>query len=230
MSRSRVAVVAAALVCAATALAPLALPTPAVAVPDFPVPSAYPITWELDFKHGTPTRIAVDVPGSSAPKAYWYMTYMVTNNSSKEQTFFPEIDLVTEDGKVHHADQNVPKRVYDQVKGAERNPRLESFLTINGPIRLGPAEAREGIAVWPETNLRMGHFSVFFTGLSGEAVILKKGDAGKLVKATTADQLKGPADLVTLRKTLQLNYFVRGDEVFPGEDQVNVDSEEWVMR
>ena len=212
--------------CAATAL----LPAPARAVPDFPVPSSYPISWQLDFKHGLPTRIAVDVPGSGTPKAYWYMTYMVTNNTAKEQSFYPEIDLVTDDGKIHHADQNIPKRAFDEIKGAERNPRLESFLTINGALRLGPAEARESVAIWPETNLRMDHFSVYLTGLSGEAVTLKKADDGKFVKAATADIVANPTGLTTLRKTLQLNFFIRGDEVFPGEDQVNVDSEDWVMR
>lgn len=225
--RSRVAVAAAALACAASAL----LPVPsAVAVPDFPVPSSYPISWQLDFKHGLPTRIAVDVPGSGTPKAYWYMTYTVTNNGDREQRFYPEIDLVTDDGKVHHADQNIPQRAFDEIKGAERNPRLESFLTLNGPLRLGPAEARDGVAIWPETNLRMDHFQVYVGGLSGEAVTLKRGDDGKLVHATTADELQNAAGLVTLRKTLQLNFFIRGDEVFPGEDQVNVDGEEWVMR
>ena len=61
---------------------------------------------------------------------------------------------------------------------------------------------------------RMGRFSIFVTGLSGE-------------NAT----VKGPDDKdVILRKTLQLNYLIRGDEVYPGEDEVNDDSQEWVMR
>ncbi len=230
MPRSRVAVLAAALACAAAALLPVATPRPAAAAPDYPVPSPYLIAWQLDYKHGLPTRIAVDVPGAATPQGYWYMTYTVTNNTDKEQRFYPELDLMTDDGKLHMADRNIPQRAFDEIKGAERNPRLESFLTLNGPVRLGPAEARDGVAIWPETNLRMDHFSVFVAGLSGEAVTLKKGSDGKMVKATAADQLQGPAGLVVLRKTLQLNFFIRGDEVFPGEDQVNVDNEEWVMR
>ena len=231
-SRSRIAAVAAATVLlAAAVVAPLPR---AVAAPDFPVPSAYPVSWELDFTHGKPTRIAVDVPGSVTPKAYWYMTYTVTNNGDREQRFYPQMDLVTTDGQVHAADQHVPQRVYDQIKGAERNPRIESFLTLNGPIRLGPAEAREGVAVWPETQLRMDHFQVYVTGLSGEAVTLKKGEGGKMVKATAADLVadrdQKPSGLTTLRKTKQLNFFIRGDDVYPGEDEVNVDAEEWVMR
>jgi hypothetical protein len=225
--RPRAAIAIAALTCATAALT---LPPAALAVFDYPVPSPYPIRWQLDFHHGLPTRIAVDVPGSATPKAYWYMTYTVTNNGDKEQRFYPEIDLVTTDGKVHHADRDIPQRVFDEIKGAERNPRLESFLTLNGPLRLGPAEARDGVAIWPETNLRMDHFQIYVGGLSGEAVILKKGDDGKLVKATPADLELNPTGLITLRKTLQLNFFIRGDGVYPGEDQVNAEGEHWVMR
>ena len=228
MPRSRVAVALAAALFAATTV------LPAVAAPDFPVPSTYPISWQLDFKHEKPKRITVDVPGSPTPKAYWYLAYTVSNAGDKEQRFYPELDLVTADGQVHHADQHIAKRVYDQIKGAERNQRLESFLTINGPVRLGPAEARDGVAVWPETNLRMDQFQVYVAGLSGEAVTLKKDDKGKLVKAATADLVAdrnaNPSTLTTLRKTLQLNYFIRGDDVYPGEDEVNTDAEEWIMR
>jgi hypothetical protein len=39
-----------------------------------------------------------------------------------------------------------------------------------------------------------------------------------------------PDDLVILRKTLQLNYWIKGDEVYPGEDEVNQTAEVWVMR
>jgi hypothetical protein len=219
----------ASLVAAALVLGVAAVPF-ALAVPDFPVPSPYPISWELDFTHGLPKRLAVDVPGSATPKGFWYMTYKVTNNGTKERMFFPEVELVTDDGKVHRADQHISKRVYDEIRGAERNPRLESFVTLDGPVRLGPAEAREGVVVWPETNLRMGHFSVFFAGLSGEAVTLKKGADGKFVKTTDSTDMKDPSALIVLHKTKQLNFFIRGDEVYPGEDEVNVDGEEWVMR
>jgi ABC-type transporter MlaC component len=35
---------------------------------------------------------------------------------------------------------------------------------------------------------------------------------------------------IILRKTLQLNYHIRGDDVYPGEDEVNVNKSDWVMR
>jgi len=230
----------------------LAMPPLSQAKPDFPVPSSYPISWELKFKHGTPARIAVAVPGQSVPKAYWYMTYTVTNDTKSEQKFYPQIDLLTADGNVHASGAKTPDAVFDAIKSFTRNKFLEPYTSIDGPIRLGPAEARDGVAIWEETQPRMDHFSVFVTGLSGEAVIMKMVD-GKLTrvdklpdsdadkKLDVLDPQTGIYDkdaeekliksgLTILRKTLQLNFFIRGDEVFPGEDEVNKDSEEWIMR
>jgi hypothetical protein len=58
---------------------------------------------------------------------------------------------------------------------------------------------------------------------------------GKPVKVkpeNTSVELKGvkPDDVKILNKTLQLNYVVYGDDVFPGLDEVNVRPEQWVMR
>lgn len=225
MSRTRVALLSSVLALGvAAAVAPLAL-----AALDFPVPSSYPISWELTFKHGTPKRIVVDVPGSLVPKSYWYMTYTVTNDTKKEQSFFPSFDLLTQDGNVHPADKNVPPRVFDQVKAAERNQFLEDFTKLSGPVRIGEAEAKDGVAIWPETVTPAGHFSVFATGLSGEAVTMKMVD-GKYQKVDQAADLKQIKDLIILRKTLQLNYFIRGQESYENPTEVVADGEEWIMR
>ena len=201
-----------------------------VAAADYPQPSPYPISWELDFTHSMPKRIVVDVPTVSvAPQAYWYVTYRVTNNTDKEQMFLPRFELLGDNGKLFLANQNIAKRVFDTIKDTEHNSFLEPSTSITGQIRIGPAEARDGVAIWPEPMARMGHFSIFVTGLSGEAVILKKVD-GQFQKVDTADDMKETKDLIILRKTLQLNFFIRGDEVYPGEDEVNSGSERWIMR
>ena len=49
----------------------------------YPVPSVYPVSWELDFSFDLPKRIVVEIPGGAAPKAYWYMTYIATNNTAE---------------------------------------------------------------------------------------------------------------------------------------------------
>src|SRR5687767_5234645 len=54
---------------------------PASARAEFPKPSPYPKSWELEFVHGKPQRVVVQDAQSNAPRAYWYMTYQVTNNT-----------------------------------------------------------------------------------------------------------------------------------------------------
>ena len=97
-------------------IALLGVARPAQAVPDFPEPSSYPISWELKFTHGTPRRIAVDVSDSSLPRAYWFMTYTATNETDKEQQFYPQIDLLTADGKVHASDEKTPNKVFEEIR------------------------------------------------------------------------------------------------------------------
>src|SRR5204863_928599 len=66
---------------------------------DYPKPSPYPKAWELKIEHGTPKRVVVQVPNSNTPRAYWYMTYTVTNDTDKEQLFLPAFEMLTEDGR-----------------------------------------------------------------------------------------------------------------------------------
>jgi hypothetical protein len=208
---------------AAIVLSPTGLVAPTFAGPTtFPSPSPYPISWELNFDHGQPKRIIVEVPGVPTPTAYWYMTYTVTNKTDKEQVWLPHFEMVTRTGNVIRSDENIPKKVFDDIKRYEADQFLEQFTTIGGEIRLGEDEARDGVAIWKEPDPRMGNFSIFVAGLSGEAVQMKD-DSGQPMK--DAD-----GNLVVLRKTLQLNYIVRGSEVFPGENDVNVKSEDTVMR
>ena len=47
---------------------------------------------------------------------------------------------------------------------------------------------------------------------------------------TYSDKDVPEKDVVILRKTLQLNYVIYGDAVYPGLDEVNVRPEAWVMR
>jgi hypothetical protein len=187
---------------------------PSAAFAGHPVPSIYPVAWQLDFEHGTPQRVVVDVPGKGPPKAYWYITYTVTNNTDKEQSFLPVFEMVTSEGKVIRSDNNIPLKVFETIKAREGKKLLEEGIRIGGAIRLGETQAKDGVAIWVEPMAEMGNFSIFVGGLSGEATNVKGADDKDVI----------------LRKTLQLNYLIRGDEVYPGEDEVNEHASDWVMR
>jgi hypothetical protein len=189
-----------------------ASPMPARA--EYPKPNPYPKSWELDFQHGIPKRVVVQSATSKVPTAYWYMTYSVTNNTDREQLFLPAFELLTEDGRVIRNDISIPKIVFEAVKKREGARFMEPAALVGGELRIGPDQAKDGVAIWPEPSPEMGQFSIFVSGLSGETTTMPGPD-------------KKP---VILRKTLQLNYLIRGDEVYPGEDEVNENPQEWVMR
>ncbi len=191
-------------------------------VGEYPRPSPYPVSWELKFAHATPKRIVVTPASGGVPQPYWYMTYAVTNNSDKEQTFLPVFELVTRTGKAIRSDNSIPAAAFDAIKLREKNHFLEPSYKIAGQLRVGDDQAKEGIAIWPEPDPRMGSFSIYVAGLSGEIAELRD-DGGAVMK-----DKDGQA--IILHKTLQLNYLIRGDEVYPGEDEVNEKSETSVMR
>lgn len=189
---------------------------------DYPVPSPYPIAWQFDFKHGTPKRIAVEVPGEDGPQAYYYMTYTVTNKTGQERMFYPNFLLLTRTGELVRSDKGISPQVFAAIKQREGNKLLERSVQISGEILIGDDQARDGVAIWKEPMAEMGRFSIFVGGLSGEHVALKD-DKGQPVKDADGNP-------VILRKTLQLNYVVYGDDIFPGRDEVNKESEQWIMR
>lgn len=186
-----------------------------------PKPSPYPVSWEVKFTPGMPKRIVVTVPGE-APRAYWYLTYHVVNNTDKEILFLPVFTMLTRQEQLIRSDRNIPRAVFEQIKAVEKIRFLEPTPDVAGKLLVGEDQARDGVAIWPEPEARMGRFSIFVGGLSGEAVFLTD-DEGKPVK----DEKGEP---VILRKTLRLDYHVPGDEVYQHLDKVECTGSEWVMR
>ena len=215
---------------------------PVASAADFPEPSLYPVSWQFDFEHSKPKRVVVGT--DKGPTAFWYMTYRVTNNSDQEQLFLPVFEMVTKDGKVVRSDLDVPLRVFETIKGREGNQFLERRAKIIGPLLVGEDQAKDGVAVWREPDTEMGEFTVFITGLSGEYVNLdeagkpvtpeqladsiRKGQPVKLM--TAPDPKTKEEEPVALRKTLQINYVIYGDEISPEQDEVVEKGEKWVMR
>ena len=176
----------------------------------YPEPSPYQISWQFKFQHGTPKRIVVDVPGNPNPTAYWYMSYTVSNSGDKAQDFVPQFLLLSNDGKVTRSDIAIPAEVFRDIKRQEGNKLLLDHHKVSGPLNPGEDEARDSVAIWPEPMRRMGTFSIFVGGLSGEFLPFKDG--------------------VILRKTLQLTYHQAGDQVLPGPDDDHPQVEQWIMR
>jgi len=211
----------------AMALAMVAWPPGASA---YPKPSLFPISWEFKFEHCLPRRIAVMVPGSTTPQAFWYVTFTLTNDTGQERNFIPAFDMLTNDGTVIHSDAGIPNAVFEAIKLREHNlPKLEPLSKIAGKLLQGEDQARDGVAIWAEPMPRMGSFSIFVSGLSGEACILKDGQE-TVIKDWSQETPENRAKLVILFKTLQLKYQIPGDDVHGGQDAVVDKGQEWIMR
>ncbi len=195
----------------------------------YPKPSLNRISWEIDFTYSLPNRITVQTAGDAAPKAYWYLPFTVTNRTPEEQQFIPTFELVDERGNTHKSDQNIPTAVFEAIKKREAKKLMEPLGKISGRLLVGPDQARDSVAIWPEPIERMGQFSIFVTGLSGEAVWFKDGKETPLNKT---DWVKNKAEEAgqVLRKTFQIDIHVPGDEFYQGRDAVHKKDERWVMR
>jgi hypothetical protein len=192
----------------------LAIALPLFADGDYPKPSPYPVSWELTIDYAKPKRIVVQAPGDDASKAYWYITYHVTNNTDQDRIpFFPVFDMMTNDGQIIASDNNIKPAVFDAVAQREHIKYLQSANQIGGPLLQGEDQAKDGVAIWPEPDPRMGTFTVFVAGFWGESATVKID--GKMV---------------TLHKTLQLTYHLDSDAAHPGEGALAQKDAQFIMR
>jgi hypothetical protein len=207
----------------ATALAALS-GVVALAVPK---PSPFPKSWELKFRCDAPKRIMVTLPDRKTPQAFWYMTFTVANETNDEQQFLPTFDLLAADGSILRSDRGVPTAVFDAIKAREKDKFLEPLTKITGRLLRGADQARDGVAIWPEPDRKMGKFSVFVAGLCGECEFYRvvNGEYEKVEKIEMDADGKPKEELILLRKTLQLNYEAAGDT-----DKAEPLGQEWVMR
>lgn len=188
----------------------------------YPRPSIAPVAWQIDFDWRTPRRIVVQLPGQSAPKAYWYMIYTVTNNNDSELFFIPAIEMLMQDGRVIPANRNIPLAVFDAIQKRARGIDLVMPQDMVGDLLRGEDALRSSVAIWEEPSPEMGTFDIFVGGLSGEVAILKDSSGEPLKDAE--------GDLIRVRKTRQLRFKVRGDDRDKFDDVVNLVLDTWVMR
>jgi hypothetical protein len=181
---------------------------------DYPQPSPYPISWELNFDHSDPKRIVVQPPGETNPQAYWYATYHVANNTDQDRVlFYPNFQMMLEDGRLIRSDMGVSPAVFEAIKKKEHLKYLQSNDVIGGELKQGDDQSKDGVAIWPEPRLRMGTFTIFCAGFWGESAVVKVGDKD-----------------VTLHKTMQLTYHQDSDENHPGGGDLVLKDQQFVMR
>lgn len=200
---------------------------------DAPKPSPTPVSWELQIDLSEPTRIVV--PGETGPRTYWYFLYTVANNTGRDVPFHPEIVRVNEidsEAPVEHAMQNPSiaaelsvdasivgghPRVFRAIRDKHKktHPFIVSPIQAIGPLLQGADNARTSAAIFPELDTRVGKFTIYFSGLSGEIVTRRNPGYDKSLAAergTGLEELELEAQKnFVLRKTLALPYTLPGD-------------------
>jgi hypothetical protein len=193
-----------------TALASLFLLATAALAAGFPKPAAVPRSWELDFQPGE-LRLYFDSTGA----AYWYFTYVVTNNTGGDRIWAPQFTLLTDTGDILDSGDGVSPYVTEQIIRLLDNELLEQQNEIIGDLLQGEEHARDGLVVWPATNLNVNEISMFIAGLSGETA--------RVVNPATGESK-------VLRKTLQRDYLIPGSAAARGSEPVDLIEESWILR
>ncbi|MFM7132905.1 MAG: hypothetical protein ACKO0W_01160 [Planctomycetota bacterium] len=148
-------------------------------------------------------------------KHFWYLTYDVVNNTGKDQRFAPRIELFVDDGAVIAQGTDVPSSVTKGILRYLNNPLVLDHFEILGEVLQGKEHAKTGLVVFPAASLDPTELTVFIAGLSQET---------KKEKDPKGERL------VTLRKTMRLDYLVPGDPKPVGTTSYGIVAKEWIFR
>jgi len=192
------------------------LPQTAPSAQAAPEPSPVPRRWQLDVECAPLRTVVLNVNGER--RAYFYLAYKVTNNSKDDVLLAPSWEMSTDTGTLTRSGREVPVAVTREIMNRLDNPYIEDQIGIVGNILRGPENAKEGVVVWPATDLHLNEVRIYGAGFSGEnATVEIPGPNGKPEKKV-------------LRKTLMLRYSMPGD-ITPGNGvEYTPDQSQWIMR
>lgn len=166
---------------------------------------------DLDF---TPSELRL-FKDPETGKQYWYLTYDVVNNTGKDQRFAPRIELFVDDGAVIAQGTDVPSAVTKRILKYLDNPLVLDHFEVLGEVLQGKEHAKTGLVVFPADSQDPTELTVFVAGLSRET---------KKEKDPKGERM------VTLRKTMRLDYLVPGDPKPVGTTKYGIVAQQWIFR
>lgn len=190
-----------------------ASPRPVMAAPE---PSPIPKRWQLEISTSLLRTAVVNVGGTE--KAYFYLTYKVTNNSAQDLLFAPAFELATDEGDLLRSGRDVPMEVTREIMSRLDNELIEDQIGIVGTLLRGPENARQGVVIWPVPQDHLVEVAVYCAGFSGETTpVAIPTEDGKQVNKL-------------LRKSWMMRYRMPGD-LKPGDGtQFEPSESHWIMR
>jgi hypothetical protein len=183
-----------------------------------------PGNWTLEVKFERPQRIVVPISSDGRAQLFWYSIVNLVNRTGRDVDFFPKADLVTSTFRIIPAYKNVPPQVVDKIKDMYKSkyPFLESIEDVENKILEGEDNAVDILMVWPDFDSKARDISLFITGLSNETAVVNH--------PYRKDPDTGEPEKIYLRKTLELNYTLKGDTTLRNSMQIEYTGREWVMR
>ncbi len=199
-----------------------------------------PGQWTLETRFEQPQQLVLPY-GVNGETRFWYMILTVTNRTGQDVDFRPRCELMTDTFQVVPAGVGVPSVVFDKIKERHQSkyPFLESLgkaetrlvrspdnkNKVQGAENLllqGEDNTRDIAVIWPDFDPRAVSFKVFITGLSNELAVINHPVA--------TDPNTGLPAKVFLRKTLQLDYHLRGDPALRSAVEIVYKGKSWIMR
>jgi hypothetical protein len=181
-----------------------------------------PGQWTVEVKFEQPQQLVLPWGGNGVAR-YWYMILTVVNRTGNDVDFYPRCELMTDTFQIVPAGRNVPPVVFEQIKRRHqsRYPFLESLEKVENRILQGEDNAKDIAVMWRDFDTQATGFKIFMTGLSNETAVVDHPIA--------VDAAGAPVE-VFLRKTLELDYVLRGDPALRDSVEVAYKDKVWVMR
>ncbi|MDD5457924.1 MAG: hypothetical protein PHF37_00810 [Phycisphaerae bacterium] len=178
--------------------------------------------WTLDVGYTHPQQIVLHSK-KSAPQIYWYIIATVTNNTGQDVPFYSNCELMTDTFQIISAGTNVPTRAFGMIKKRHQSqyPFLEPIEKCDTRILQGQDNAKDIAIIWPDFDPQAKDFKLFIEGLSNETAVIEHPDKVN----ENGEPLK-----VFLRKTLELNYSVKGDSSLRSGVRLDFENQQWIMR
>jgi hypothetical protein len=179
-----------------------------------PEPEPVPRRWQLQIVPGDLRITSVDVPGEGA-RAFFYLTYTVTNNTGEDRNFAPSFELATDRGEIIRSGRDVPRYASEAIRASLKNEQVLDEIAIQGLFLQGEENAREGFVVWPANDLKADEYTIFAAGFSGETKTIQRPDNG---------------EKVVLRKCLMLRHDAPGQLDPTSGRPLTRTSTRWILR
>lgn len=194
-------------------------------VPAAPEPAIVPAPnqWTLNVVFTQPQQITVKIPGERKPQRFWYIIITVTNIYETDVPFYPACELMTDTFEIIPAYRDTRNVVFEKIKARHKKkyPLLESLEFADNKILQGQDNTKDLAIIWPDFDAKAKNISLFIAGLSNETVV---------VEHPIAKDADGVSVKLYLRKTLELQYSIGGDESLRSSGTLAFKGKNWIMR